>query len=199
MALCTYLKTRVISCLWLKINLSKLRRNRWPKLKFWQSFDQLVHLLPLFWVQHCCLYCLHAEVFWGNIKTYLEFLVFLDTIDGAGTWKFFMTENNSFILQSQYHGWGWCANTTSLRTSIDIVPRESIMSACAERSSHEWVCIQEITSDSKWFLWNTNSQLSVEEILTFYTVLQGCCSLRKSNWNMLLRVFLFMIVQHWFK
>ena len=35
--------------------------------------------------------------------------------------------------------------------------RESIMSDSAERSSPEWVCIPEITSDSEWFLWNTNS------------------------------------------
>ena len=35
--------------------------------------------------------------------------------------------------------------------------RESIMGARAERSSPEWVCIPEITSDGEWFLWNTNS------------------------------------------
>ena len=36
--------------------------------------------------------------------------------------------------------------------------RESIMGIHAEQSSPEWVCIPEITSDSKWFLWNTNSR-----------------------------------------
>ena len=34
---------------------------------------------------------------------------------------------------------------------------ESIMGARAEWSSLKWVCIPEITSDSEWFLWNTNS------------------------------------------
>ena len=36
--------------------------------------------------------------------------------------------------------------------------RESIMDARAERSSPEWVCISKVTSNSQWFLWNTNSQ-----------------------------------------
>ena len=36
--------------------------------------------------------------------------------------------------------------------------RESIMGSCVERSSPEWVCIPEITSNSEWFLWNTSSR-----------------------------------------
>ena len=36
--------------------------------------------------------------------------------------------------------------------------RESIMGASAEPSSPKWVCIPEITSDSEWFLWNTNQR-----------------------------------------
>ena len=36
--------------------------------------------------------------------------------------------------------------------------RESIMGARSEQSSPEWVCIPEITNDSEWFQWNTNSR-----------------------------------------
>ena len=31
------------------------------------------------------------------------------------------------------------------------------MGACAEWSSSQWICVPKITSDSEWFLWNTNS------------------------------------------
>ena len=45
-----------------------------------------------------------------------------------------------------------------MHIKVHILYRESIMADRTEWSSPEWVCIQEITSDSKWFLWNINSQ-----------------------------------------
>ena len=43
------------------------------------------------------------------------------------------------------------------------------MGACAERSSPEWVCIPEITSDSWWFMWNT-----YYKVMIVNTIQQGC-------------------------
>ena len=68
--------------------------------------------------------------------------------------------------------WSWlvlvmmaCAEVRTFRIKlvintacVAVVYRGSILGAYAERSSTEWVCIPEITSDSKWFLWNTNSR-----------------------------------------
>ena len=51
-----------------------------------------------------------------------------------------------------------CTNSSQYSTVQYNSYRESIMGARAERSSPEWVCIPEITSDVEWFLWNTNSQ-----------------------------------------
>ena len=51
-------------------------------------------------------------------------------------------------------------NKTNCKVQIMLLKwyREYIMCASAERSSPKRVCIPEITSDSEWFLWNTNSR-----------------------------------------
>ena len=58
----------------------------------------------------------------------------------------------------------------------------------AERSSPEWVCIPEITSDGEWFLWNTNSRgwtpfrtAAHNRFYFFLTVFCSCDNFTKSS------------------
>ena len=48
--------------------------------------------------------------------------------------------------------------------------RESIMGACAERNSPEWVCIQEVTHYRSWFLFLPHSTVISGLWLWFWTI-----------------------------
>ena len=62
------------------------------------------------------------------------------------------------IYQGSWCPWSLCCKAIDINNIDYAGYRDSIMGTCAGRSSPVWVCIPEMTSDSDWFLWNTNSQ-----------------------------------------